>query len=264
MLKKREVVMLPTNEKAKEGMLCLMKHRLGTYRLNTIVAIAQQRDGLKAWVNAGHLVALDNKICLSENFPYISYQHLYFLSDEEIKEGDWYYTPIKRSIEQCVKKILVIKDVKNDIQQLKIIATTDNSLHTGFAKTLCPKCNSKMSIHLPDHIKCINCGQEGWNLVQGVYNEINKLPQPSLGFINEFVAHYNAKSPITHVMVEYDSHFPDTDGDFGKLKVNLRDNIITIRKVKDSWTREEVIALCKSARDSVGVIEFEKWVNQNL
>ncbi len=44
------------------------------------------------------------------------------VSDEEIKVGDWYWTPIKRSIEQCIKKLLIIKGGSNDVEQLKIIA----------------------------------------------------------------------------------------------------------------------------------------------
>lgn len=48
----------------------------------------------------------------------------YFLavSDEEIKVNDWYWIPIKMSIEQCIRKILIIKEGVNDIKQLKIIA----------------------------------------------------------------------------------------------------------------------------------------------
>lgn len=97
--------------------------------------------------------------------------------------------------------------------------------------------------------------------------------EQSLAFVMEFAACY-AKSPITHVMVEYEEIGDSCDTVSCKrcnckeidnvLKVNPKDNTITIRKVKDNWNREEVIALCKSARDSVGVIEFEKWVNQNL
>lgn len=44
------------------------------------------------------------------------------VSDEKIKEGDWYWTPIKRSIEQCIRKLLIIKDGENDKEQFKIIA----------------------------------------------------------------------------------------------------------------------------------------------
>lgn len=51
-------------------------------------------------------------------------QHYIVVDDSEIKENDWYWTPIKRSIEQCVKKLLIIKGGQNDIEQLKITHST--------------------------------------------------------------------------------------------------------------------------------------------
>lgn len=259
MLKKREVVMLPTNEKAnqfdsyKKGDLYLKSTTLGS-----VLDIAK-RD----------LDCEDIEHIRFFNDCSVIGQHLYILSDEEIKEGDWYYTPIKRSIEQCVKKILVIKDVKNDIQQLKIIATTDSSLFTEI-ENQCDGCKANLplrgNIHIDGQSMGMACSKRRYR---------DYLPKPSIGFINEFIVCYNAGTPITHVMVEYEECKPGmckinnmTCGHSGCskpfLKINPKDNTITIRKMKDTWTREEVIALCKSARDSVGVIEFEKWVNQNL
>jgi hypothetical protein len=50
--------------------------------------------------------------------------HYIIVDDSEIKEGDWYWTPIKRSIEQCVKKLLIIKGGQNDVEQFKITHST--------------------------------------------------------------------------------------------------------------------------------------------
>jgi len=63
-----------------------------------------------------------------------------------------------------------------------------------------------------------------------------------------------------------------------KLKVNPKDNTITIKKVKDSWTRDEVKQLCWQAfinhkcidgkiKPSIAIelIEpFNDWIEQNL
>ena len=191
------------------------------------------------------------------------FQHLYFLSDEEIKEGDWYYTPIKRSIERCINKILVIKDGENDIQQLKIIATTDSSLFTEI-ENQCDGCKANLplrgNIHIDGQSMGMACSKRRYR---------DYLPKPSIGFINEFVACYNAKSPITHVMVEYDSI--DWLKNADQLKVNPKDNTITIRKIKDNYTREEVIKLIEFAwatasayGDDTNNADCNDWIEHNL
>lgn len=50
--------------------------------------------------------------------------HYIITSNDNISEGDWFWTPIKRSIEQCVKKLLIIKGSQNDIEQFKITHST--------------------------------------------------------------------------------------------------------------------------------------------
>lgn len=54
----------------------------------------------------------------------VSDDHYIIVDDSEIKEGDWFWTPIKKSIEQCVKKLLIIKGGQNDIEQFKITHST--------------------------------------------------------------------------------------------------------------------------------------------
>jgi hypothetical protein len=55
----------------------------------------------------------------------LSDNHYIVVNGSEIKEGDWYWTPIKRSIEQCVKKLLIIKGGQNDVEQFKITHSTE-------------------------------------------------------------------------------------------------------------------------------------------
>lgn len=136
------------------------------------------------------------------------YQQLYFLSDDEIKEHDWHYDE---------------KDPGNEIKQWKgglfssrwssrwskkIIASTDKSLKQ----------------------KIFGLGETA----------MCSLPEPSEGFIQKFVDAYNNGKLITEVDVEY-NHLLTTFGiDEEWLKVNPKDNTITIKKIKDTYTQQEV------------------------
>ena len=97
------------------------------------------------------------------------------------------------------------------------------------------------------------------------------LPSPSDGFVKKFINRYNAGNPITEVMVEYEGKSgiilsygrgiipPDIH-----LKVD-KNNCITITSVKDTWTREEVISLCRDCfENSCKYSTFNEWIEQNL
>lgn len=217
MLKKIPVVMLPT-EKASSLFLGL------TGRLK-----------------------FDNKQLSTH--PKIINQHLYFLSDEEIKEGDCIYNIINNSI--------VINWGGHGSMEhwKKIIATTDESLF-------------EQIFYHPDG--AIIGGIESYKL----------LPRPSQSFIERFMEKYNVGTPITHVMVEYESC--EYEGDIfkgeklhpisHKLKINPKDNTITIKPVKDSWTRKEhekdlrdlAQLISNKHRFGDGVFDVDKWIEQNL
>lgn len=68
------------------------------------------------------------KFSLMDNPQLWNNINIYITDNSEIKKGDWFYTPIKRSIEQCVRKLLIVKGGNNDVEQLKIILTTDQDL----------------------------------------------------------------------------------------------------------------------------------------
>jgi hypothetical protein len=77
-------------------------------------------------------------------------------------------------------------------------------------------------------------------------------------------------------MVEYEEHccgnvsddesFCNNDCSILKLKVNPKDNTITITKVKDSWSKEEVIKLITKAIDECdgSNLQSKKWIEENL
>ena len=184
----------------------------------------------------------------------LQFWNLYIISDDEIKEGDW-----------CIDSNAIIFQHKNhfpiSIGQRKIIATT----------------NPLLKIEID--------GNRG-DLLPDVSFDIN-LPQPSQQFIQKYIEEYNKGNVITDILVKYElisneEYFgntvnPDNDVPYfdEKLKINPKDNTITIKKVKDSYSREEVIEFgnkvkeyCKNGckPDSLHRVFFEwdKWIEENL
>ena len=132
-------------------------------------------------------------------------QHLYIISDDEIKKGDYIYCTITNAIEIAkYNHDYLIRDWK------KVIATTDTSLYI----------HQKETISLPERV---------------FY-----LPQPSQQFIKKFVEEYNKSNVITDVLVEYElvsneEYFlntinPDESVPYfdENLKINPKDNSLNI------------------------------------
>lgn len=160
-------------------------------------------------------------------------QHIYIISDDEIKEGDY-----KIIYSTLSGDVLDIKQHQKDEQtpsnQKKIIATTDTSL-----------------------------SPQVWIKSIGYLS----LPQPSQQFIEKYIEAYNKGEIITDVLIEYDWVSLNFEF-FWKLKVNPKDNTIIIKKLKDSWNREEIINKLKKFNCSVEIDmrenEFNKWIEENL
>lgn len=190
---------------------------------------------------------------MRENFPMIKksydgfeqggylFYHLYFLSDEEIKEGDWYVNKHSQVLKYSLCQDL-FHVIGQDLFHVKgkIIATTDKSLTS------------------------INPEEDDGRIL---------LPQPSQQFIEKYVEAYNSGNPITKVMVEYEEY---AEGSYGlsngeplileRLKIS-KENIITIRKVKDSWSRDEVKTLFNRYNEFIAhhePEEWKEWIEENL
>jgi hypothetical protein len=170
-------------------------------------------------------------------------QHLYILSNDEIKEGDW-------CVKMSTNSVLFVDCEDNEklanelsFNYKKIIATTDNFL--GY-------------VH------------------QGAMSQrFFTLPQPSQGFIEKYVKMYTQGNPITEVLVEYQNRYEGETGPTRFLgcfpRINPKDNTITIHPVKDSWSREEVIELLREVHylekgfsKSQTKAILDKWIKENL
>jgi len=96
------------------------------------------------------------------------------------------------------------------------------------------------------------------------------LPEPSQAFIEKYIEEYNKGNIITNVMVEYGIDIVGKSYDmYDEKAVKVKSNTITIKKVKDSWNREEVEALCKKAfthyhNTNMTNGHFEIWIEENL
>ena len=175
---------------------------------------------------------------------YYKSQHLYITSDEAIGENDWFIDTKTNKLHKC-------KQVNGD----KII-TDELDLHEplGDCYYYFKKTESKKIISTTD--KSLG------------------LPTVSDGFVKKFIERYNTGNLINDVMVEYEE-WPELERITGTntsfrtvvkkmLKVD-KNNCITITSVKDTWTREEVISLCRDCfENSCKYSTFNEWIEQNL
>jgi hypothetical protein len=223
MYKKCKVVLLPTKQ---EGNLYLWGYKLFT--------------GIKRGDSESH--------------------HLYVLSDDEIKEGDWFINRQYMIEEDNVPEYALWRydnqSIKPNSNPMKIIASTDSSLKI-------PK--------VFDYTK---------------YGE--NLPSIPQSFIDYYVSEYNKGNKIEEVMVEYE---PTGRMKSGGVETNITeilklnsDNTINIKPIKDSFTRAEVIEKIYAVLRATGVtiraemtgiatntahLEFsgediDKWIKNNL
>ena len=200
--KKTQVVMLPTNE---ASYLCKVTEESFNFHKDSLVLTYD-----------GHMALCGKAIN----------QQLYFLSDEEIKKGDWMLNlaMIQRD-EIEIPSISDGRDVFNSKNGwFKIIASTDENLIIGTI--------SQMQ-------------KERKRVETKIY-----LPQPSSSFIKKFYEKYNLKNQIKEVMVEYVKMYRDMTGEheammltgreYDKLKINPKDNTITIKSVVNSYSEKEL------------------------
>jgi len=186
---------------------------------------------------------------------FLKFQHLYFLSDEDIKEGDWFLTDIRNNIHE---------NDGNPMWELKQCTHIDNSwiftkeIGMGFN----PDWSKKIIATSDRSLGLSEVGKVGYSV-----DEFHPLlPEPSYKFIEEFVEQFNIGTTITKVLVEYvvtcRLDMPISGMSFD-LKVNS-DNTIIIRR--DNWDRVEVERLCRKAYSDgqANIIGQDKWIEENL
>jgi len=193
---------------------------------------------------------------LSKVIPFLkNAYHLYITSNDEIKVGDLVIE--NRNGNLNVATINDECEIAKDIQS-KIIATTNKELE-----------------FIPNH-SLLNVGF--------------LLPLIPKSFISRYAGSFNTSSLIEDVMVEYEvkaidsfkseiylsskdsKQFIDTCTIVSSNpKVNTKDNTISIKQLKETFTRDEVIKLLDKHSNDVlskhyedGVLNNLKWIFENL
>ena len=201
--KKGKVVILPTNQQTKYLMVYSdVEKTKGKLILN----------GLK-------------------NDEYKEYQHLYIISDDEIKEDDWYYDNVVLQIRQW-KSFMIY----NKLQHKKVIATTDTSLG------------------LPQPSK---------QFIKKYIEEYNKG-----NVITDVLVEYNCGDSHCSLF-GCQKHLGCKNESLQTVKINPKDNTIPIKKLINNWNRKEVETIVKSIfRDIYTNKDWESkaysWIEENL
>ena len=148
----------------------------------------------------------------------VQFWNLYIISDDEIKENNThFYNPHSGQLHISGNHTDYIAINKNGCK--KIIATTDESLY--FKDT-----NKNPKQYMGSYIS-MSLGEN--------------LPQPSQQFIQKYIEEYNKGNIITDVLVEYEYLLDDRAVlPYWNLKVNTKENTITIKKLKETYNKEEL------------------------
>lgn len=266
MFKRCKVVMLPTKEKAP-----IISYNKGT-KLKFV--------GENIWATK----ELDDSV---------NREHLYITSDDEIKQGDIFMYNNDYILTLLCKDTITSNYISTERYSIdlsdwnpkyckKIIATTDKEIQG---------------------LKYRGTKLESFSkILKGI------KAQPSQSFIDKYITEYNKGNKIENVLVEYifkknirygnmDLIELNNDGSYydctncviettrskeylisqgcivDEPKVNPKDNTITIKKVKDTWTRDEVIQLIEKCYFDASPIGKDndtvakdtiKWIDTNL
>jgi hypothetical protein len=168
---------------------------------------------------------------------YTEHYHLYFTTDDEIKEGDWYLIKVfkgdnkyKLSTQPCRKEEI---HLQSSYDCKKVVASTEKLIIKNYGISL------DGDIDLNEYI-----------------------PQPSQAFIEK----YCKVGGIDEVLIEEECFISTPMGEGYRIKVDNH-NTITIHPIKDSWNREEVAELIdRKCQDYIAydTEEVKQWIQENL
>lgn len=185
--------------------------------------------------------------------------HLYVLSDDKPKEGE--YIPTYDEHSNKLNGVIKYDGVMGlPAYPKKIIATTNRSL-----------------------IKSKNCECLA-TTPEGCSECIEKFPILSKDFIDKYCIEYNKSNKIEEILVEFIdngeegwSGSNESGEPIWNEKIELLvnpDNTINIKMIKDTWNREEVVSILHSYVDSsvtkslvlnkIFHDQCNRWINQNL
>ncbi len=199
------------------------------------------------------------------------YQHLYILSDEVIKEGEFCFHS-----EHGVRRVIPYPGYSGDGKEKctldaansfhkKIIATTDNSLFE-IIDSNCALCDNTHRL--------VDCTKiNGFR----VCDCIVRLPQIPIYIIKAYIESYNNENPFNKLVVEYerlsnkgewkDVLLPSEWGDSNPKRPKLnKDGTLAVNLlVKPKTAEEAVLAYREFAwKNGVTLMDCEKWIKEHL
>lgn len=243
MLKNCKLIMLPTNEKAQIGDFIIVK-----YNNNTLITPGKIECGIKKYEGDG--VA--------------DQQHLYILSDDEIKVGDWLLTASEH--QEPFK-------VENDLHADNIRVTNKHVVATPFRKIIA---STNPSLNLPSPSQAFiekYCEVGGIDevLVQYEVTPISDYATLKLGVFmdNRFWTLGDpALIPNSFWLKSNDGTTENTSGSgyiLGEdieVKPKTKNNQITIKPIKNNFTRLEMIAILDKFQ--VAKLSLEDFVEKYM
>ena len=169
-------------------------------------------------------------------------QHLYFTIDEDVKEGDWFYHLIDNVIHQCTR--ITGNSIRFNVSDDEYLTRNDK------CKKIIASTDPKLRLNIP---------------TLNTRGDRTVYPAPFPQLSQAFIEKYCKLGDIDEVDIEYefDGSFHTNEGAF-KIKVNSH-NEITIREIKNSWDREEVIKIIKECtKYTYNGYSVNKWIKDNL
>lgn len=170
-------------------------------------------------------------------------QHFYIISEDTIKENDWFLED---------NRVHISNDTNPNWVLRKCVSVKNGWIFYDKEESI--GCN-------PDWSKKVIATTNKFIRIEQTINNIfgkNYLPFLSEPFIKKYIKEYNKNNQITDIRVEYEKlslegilyesiYYDDEEGiPTYRVKVN-RDNTITIKKLKTNYTKEELIIAMESA-----------------
>ncbi len=246
-----KVVMLPTTQYAPLAIGNTLKQ---------LELTANSEDKNQEWLN-----------------PYYTAQHLYILSNDEIKEDDW------------------VIDETGKLNQVKSIESRENNnLRYNFtSKTFGLKDETSLGNPNNFYKKIVVSTDSSLKTIIPRHNDFDSeysLPSIPQSFISKYIEMYNAGTPITEVALEVeDNGYPvDMEGRGGSeigwmsiWNLKLRSDSTVIIHPNKMYSRDEVLLLIKSAyiqgvddnfdynwngwnATPTQIATRERWIEENL
>ena len=143
----------------------------------------------------------------------------------------------KRSLAKVIKEGINPKDSTLQFWNLYIIS--DDEIKENNTHFYNPHSGQ---LHISgNHTDYIAINKNGCKKIIATTDVSLGLPEPSKQFIQKYIEEYNKGNIITNVLVEYEYLLNDMGViPYWCLKINPKDNTITIRKVKENYTKEEL------------------------